>query len=261
MLILVWPASAAGEGRPIRFDRISTREGLSQATVTCLLQDQVGFIWMCTQDGLNRFDGYDFTVYRNDPTDPESLANNWIMALVEDASGDLWIGTRGGGLSRWRRQLDTFHSYAHDPEDPESLSGDQVRALVPARGGGLWVGTDQSGLDFFAPQTETFRRYRHQPEDPASLPGDKIRALLEDRSGRLWVGTAESGLARLDGIDGGAAGEAAGDGADPAEGRPAGTVHPLSPRPKGARQPVRRRSALRLRGPRRGNMDRHRRRP
>lgn len=211
-LILAWPAAVAGEGRPIRFDRISTREGLSQATVTCLLQDRIGFIWMCTQDGLNRFDGYDFTVYRNDPSDPESLANNWIMALVEDPSGDLWIGTRGGGLSRWRRQLDTFRSYSHDPEDPGSLSGDQVRALVPARDGGLWVGTDQSGLDFFDPQTESFRHYRHQPADPVSLPDDKIRALLEDRRGRLWVGTAEDGLARLDSV--------AGDGTSSAEGDP-----------------------------------------
>ncbi len=197
LLALAVPGILAAEGRNIRFDRISIEEGLAQATVACMLQDQIGFVWVGTQNGLDRFDGYDFALYSHDPADPTSLGNNWILALTEDPSGDLWIGTRGGGLSRWRRRSDDFVNYPHEPENPASLSGDEVWALHLDPGGSLWVGTGQSGVNRFDPQTETAIHYRHDPQDPASLPSDEVRSLLKDRRGRLWVGTF-GGLARLD---------------------------------------------------------------
>ncbi len=197
LLLSLAAAANAGQGRNIRFERISIREGLSQATVNCLLQDQVGFIWLGTQDGLNRYDGYDFVVYNNDPGNAESLADNWIQALLEDPSGDIWVGTRGGGLSRWRRATGTFITLAHDPDDPASLASNQVRALLLDRDGRLWVGTELDGLDLLEPETGTVIHHRHDPDDPTSLPGDQVRALYEDRRGRLWVGTVAGGLARI----------------------------------------------------------------
>ena len=100
-VLLCLPA-AVGAQPSIRFERITTEHGLSQGTALSILQDSVGFMWLGTQDGLNRYDGYEFRVYKHDPTDPSSLPSNWIEALAEDAAGDLWIGTQGG-LARWRR--------------------------------------------------------------------------------------------------------------------------------------------------------------
>ncbi len=197
LLTLVIPPALEARSRDLRFRHISIEQGLSQATVSCFLQDRVGFLWIGTQDGLNRFDGYSFVVYNNDPADSSTLSNNWIQALLEDASGDIWVGTRGGGLSRWLRSSGRFVSYRHDPADPESLADDQVRALYQDTDGILWVGTEQSGLDRFDPQRGTFEHYRHHPRNPASLPDDQVRALYQDRDGRLWIGTF-GGLACLE---------------------------------------------------------------
>lgn len=84
------------QNRSIRFSRYSLEEGLSQSVVNCISQDSKGFIWIGTQDGLNRFDGYKFTHYKHDPKDPQSISHNNILAILEDSQGMLWIGTYGG---------------------------------------------------------------------------------------------------------------------------------------------------------------------
>ena len=85
----------------VRFNHLSLEEGLSQSTVTAILQDSQGFIWLGTLDGLNRYNGYDFTIFQHEPADPTSLSANHISALYEDAFGTLWVATEGGGLSRF----------------------------------------------------------------------------------------------------------------------------------------------------------------
>ena len=86
------PTTQLSAGQHLRFDRIPTEQGLSQATVISMLQDNQGFMWFGTEDGLNRFDGYNFTVYKHDPEDPNSLSNSWILSMIKDRSGVLWIG-------------------------------------------------------------------------------------------------------------------------------------------------------------------------
>ncbi len=189
IVILATASALEAQTRGIRFNRISREQGLAQSTVTCILQDRAGFMWLGTRDGLNRFDGYDFVVYKHDTKDPSSLPASSILTLLEDPSGDLWIGTEGGGLARWHHSSDTFSRYQHDLEDPESLSGNRVRTLLRDRSGVLWVGTFDSGLNRFDPETGVFERFRHDPDDPMSLAGDSIRALAQDRLGNLWVGT------------------------------------------------------------------------
>ncbi len=188
-VFLAGAGSAAAQSRSIRFDRLSIEEGLSQSTVVCMLQDRVGFIWLGTRDGLNRYDGYEFVTYKHDPKNPASLPASSILTLLEDESGDLWIGTEGGGLARWHRASDSFTRYRHDPEDPATLSGDHVRSIVRDQAGDLWLGTVDSGLDRFDPATGTFERFRHDDADPGSLGDDRIRALTRDRLGNLWIGT------------------------------------------------------------------------
>jgi hypothetical protein len=84
-----------------RFERLSTEDGLSHSSVTCILQDHRGFMWFGTGDGLNKYDGYTFTVYRRDPEDPGSLRDDAIASIYEDRTGVLWVGTQGGWLERY----------------------------------------------------------------------------------------------------------------------------------------------------------------
>ena len=196
LISLLAEKSLEAQSPRLPFKRLSIEDGLSQGTVNCILQDSTGFLWLGTQDGLNRYDGYGFEVYKKDPTDPASLPASWIEALVESDSGDLWIGTQGG-LARWRRAIGAFERFRHDSEDPASLPADSVRALHVDRDGSLWIGTFQSGLARLDPVTGSVERFRHDPEDPASLSDDRVRALYQDRAGHLWVGTL-GGLDRLD---------------------------------------------------------------
>ncbi len=190
----------------MRFERLTTESGLSQGTVNYTLQDASGLLWIGTQGGLNRYDGYRFEVYRHDPSDPASVPHDWVTALAEDPSGDLWVGTEGGGLSRWRRATDSFQHYRHDPNDPSSLSGHRVIDLAwdvapLARGRkaarALWIATLDAGLNRLEPDSGSIERFRHDPSDPASLPHDQLGAVHVDRDGTLWVGTW-GGLARFE---------------------------------------------------------------
>ncbi len=188
-----------GMAQPLRFEQLSTEQGLSQSVVNCIFQDSRGFLWLGTQGGLNRYDGYGFKVYEHDAGDPASLSHDWVLTLVEGPSGDLWIATEGGGVSRWRQTTDSFTSYRNDPNDPQSLSGDFIVALAWDPDGSLWIGARDSGLNRFEPsdpqaQAGVFQRFRHRPDDPASLADDRIRAVYVDRSQRLWVGTWGGGL-------------------------------------------------------------------
>jgi signal transduction histidine kinase/ligand-binding sensor domain-containing protein len=176
-------------GRVTRFERLSIEQGLSENTVIAILQDHQGWMWFATREGLNRYDGYEFTVYEPDPQDPASLSNGFITALYEDRSGVLWVGTLHGGLNRFDRATETFTRYLHDPEDPTSLSHNRVRAIYQDRDGTLWIGTHGGGLSRFAPETGAFTHYQHDPGEPASLSNNVVRAIYQDRSGTLWIGT------------------------------------------------------------------------
>src|SRR5262245_26225073 len=187
------PGPSAADTRPIRFQRLSLDEGLSQTTVLSILQDRQGFMWFATEDGLNRYDGAQVTVYAHDASNPDSLPNNVVWALVEDAAGDVWVATEGGGIARWERRRDRFVRYG----TRQGLASDNVRALLVDRRGLVWIGTRDAGLDQLDPRSGAVRHYRHQADRLASLSDDNVYALAEDRSGAIWVGT-NGGLDRLD---------------------------------------------------------------
>jgi ligand-binding sensor domain-containing protein/signal transduction histidine kinase len=188
------PTPQLSAGQHLRFDRIPAEQGLSQATVICILQDDQGFMWFGTEDGLNRYDGYNFTVYKHDPEDPNSLSNSWILSMIRDRSGVLWIGTANGGLNRFDLAANRITRYQHDPDDIHSLSNDRVLSVYEDRVGDLWVGTE-FGLNRFEGETGTFVHYRHDPDDPGSLSGHSVRAIHQDQDGDLWIGT-DAGLDR-----------------------------------------------------------------
>ena len=130
------------DARPpsIRFEPLSLKDGLSQNTITAIVQDQTGFMWFGTQDGLNRYDGYQFIQLKHDPRDPTTLANDSILALHLDPNGDLWVGTEGGGLSRWDINAEEFVHYNQEMGAPEGFGRERVRVITRDKNGTLWIG-------------------------------------------------------------------------------------------------------------------------
>ncbi len=180
----------------LKFEHLSVAEGLSQSAVLCILQDSHGFMWFGTEDGLNKYDGYQFTVYKHDPGNPNSLSNNYIWAIHEDDTGILWVAT-GNGLNKFDLAHDTFVHYRHDENDPKSLSHNDVRAVYEDHTGTLWIGTMGGGINKFDRQTETFVRYQHDDNNPQSLSHNDIywnNSIYEDSTGTLWIGTYGGGL-------------------------------------------------------------------
>ena len=194
--LVATPRVVRAQSTSIRFRHLSAEDGLSQVVVQSILQDRRGFMWFGTEDGLNRYDGYTFTVFRHDDLDPFSLAHNYVESLVEDANGFIWVGTTNG-LDRWDPRTDRFEHFKHDAANPGSLSQDRVTAILLDRGT-LWVGTDDAGLNRFEGAEAAFTRFHHDPGDSGSLSSDKVSALCAGRDGSLWVGTRDAGLNRFD---------------------------------------------------------------
>ena len=115
LLLALLPLAAEAQQPAVLFDRLTVEDGLSHSWVWSVYQDSLGFLWFGTPDGLNRYDGYSFRVYENDPADPDSLSHNVIMTIFEGPEGYLWIGTRGGGLDRFDRAEARFDHFRHDP--------------------------------------------------------------------------------------------------------------------------------------------------
>lgn len=192
------PAKRSFDMRNLSFMRISLEQGLSQAGVNAIAQDQQGFIWFGTQEGLNQYDGHKMQVYEYNHKDPNSLSSDWIWSLLVDQQGVLWAGTDTGGLNRFNPEQHTFTRFQNNPQDPHSLSHDRVRVVYQDWEGTHWIGTDGGGLNRFDPKTGQFVRYQHDSKDPHSIPSDSVLSILEDRSGNLWVGTKGGGLAKMD---------------------------------------------------------------
>jgi two-component system sensor histidine kinase ChiS len=181
--------------RDVKFEHISLDEGLSQNTPKCILRDSKGFLWFGTRDGLNRYDGYKFEIFRHDPENDNSLSNNNIWHLCEDSRGFLWIGT-DGGLNRFDPHTGTFEYIRHEPANKNSLSNNIVFYIYEDSSKNLWVGTEK-GLNRFDSQRATFERYFHDSHEPGSISNDVINFIHEDTSGSLWIGTGD-GLNRFD---------------------------------------------------------------
>jgi len=179
---------SAGTRRNITFNRFSIENGLSHNTVTSIIQDRTGFLWIGTQDGLNVYDGYGFKVFRHDPDDPSSLAGNFILSLHEDREGRIWIGTYKSGLNMFDPATGRFTRYIHDPEDTTSIAVNDVGPIYEDEDGHLWIAL-REGLDLFDPETGRFSHYSHDPDNDASLGNNTVYCTYRDSFGLFWVGT------------------------------------------------------------------------
>ncbi len=172
-----------------RFTHLTTEDGLSHDIVYSILQDSYGYLWFGTQDGLNRYDGYNFTVFRHHRSDPNSLVNNTINVLFEDHAGTLWVGTIGGLDSYGGNGKRFIHHTAIPPES--------IGALFEDTNGILWVGTIGSGLFRYDPVSGEVVHYQHEPANSCSLSENDVQSLYVDHNGTLWVGTSHGGLNAL----------------------------------------------------------------
>jgi diguanylate cyclase (GGDEF)-like protein/PAS domain S-box-containing protein len=234
--LAAWPVKLSA-GQPVRFTRLSVEQGLSQSTVQALVQDHVGFLWLGTEEGLNRYDGYAFVVFRHDPHDPRSLPDDVVSALHEDSqrrlwvgtehglslfdrrseafapvpsvrervtgivegsNGTLWVGTEGEGLFERNPVSGAFVLHPADPENPSSLVSVAVSALLKDHSGRIWIGTRDRGVDLLDAGGKRFVHHRHDPSDPRSLAHDEVWGLAEDAAGNLWVATYGGGLSVRD---------------------------------------------------------------
>jgi ligand-binding sensor domain-containing protein len=127
-------------GPSVQFERLTTKDGLSQNSIYAMVQDKEGFLWIGTLEGLNRYDGYELKVYRKDALDDSTLGDNSITALFEDSKGTLWVGTTNG-LSKYDRKHDRFVRYLDNDGDVGSQAHNNIRAIDEDSRGILWIAT------------------------------------------------------------------------------------------------------------------------
>jgi ligand-binding sensor domain-containing protein/signal transduction histidine kinase len=183
--------------KTIRFQHFTIDEGLSQNSVTCILQDQKGFLWIGAQNGLNRYDGYEFTIYNWDQKDSTSISSNYISALHEDVDGFLWIGTGGGGLNRFDPKKGVVTRYKLDQNEEPSINENFITVLFEDIDGKLWVGT-RGGLKRFDKQTGNFHSFKDERWKNTDLDNTYILSMAQDEDQTIWVGTLGSGLFKLE---------------------------------------------------------------
>ena len=135
---------------------------LSQSNVICILQDSKGFMWFGTRDGLNKYDGYNFTVYKHDRNNNNSISGNFISAIIESHNGDLWIATGGGGLCKYNTEKNIFTSYKHDQHNVASIAADYINTVTEDADGNIWAGTEDAGLDMLDIKTNSFYTLQEQ---------------------------------------------------------------------------------------------------
>lgn len=177
-------AAAAQPGEGLRFHHYTQEDGLAQNTVQAIVQDRHGFIWLGTDDGLHRFDGYEMVVYQARPGELDGLQSDSVLALQVDGSGNLWIGTYGGGVSRLDISAGTFTHFRHADGNPQSLRSDFVYRLAINPDGTLWVLTDK-GLDLLDPGTGNVTRFPYG--EATGLVTEEVWSFLVDSQGTTWI--------------------------------------------------------------------------
>lgn len=177
------------------FNNVNAEDGLSNDHVNAIAEDDHGFIWFGTNDGLCRYDAHDkMRVFKyGDESILGGLRSSHIMSLHVDSENILYIGTRQGGMTIYDIENDTWETFMHDENDSTSISNDEVIAIHRDSKGRVWVGTED-GLNLYNRETKTFKRYMVDRDVPGKLSARAILSITEDNNGWIWVGTWDGGF-------------------------------------------------------------------
>lgn len=203
LLLLVVHAQGGVRQAPDYFiDRLTIEQGLPNNRINIMLQDSKGYIWIGTNDGLCRYDGYHFSHYRSNPFDSTTLSGNYISSLVEDFAGNIWIGTFDGGLNRYNPQTAKFRRFPFSTDysfsyTSKTYSANYIQRLFMSSDGLLWLGSGGGGLVLFNPKTEKFvEHYHYEAQGNNKISSNTIRAITEPRPGHIWIAT-RNGLTHI----------------------------------------------------------------
>jgi len=170
----------------IKFKNLASTQGLLQNTINCVLQDKQGILWFGTSDGLNRYDGYNFKVYKNELGNKNSLSNNYVLSLLQDHKGYIWVGTYEGGLNRFDPNTEEFVRFEHDKNNPASLAHNDVRGLHEDKEGIIWICTYGGYLNSYDTQTNSFTKYTNFDDIKPSSPHQLFSATPDADKG-FWL--------------------------------------------------------------------------
>lgn len=196
ILLLLAVTTAPTRSQDLVFEHYRVQEGLPNNSVSAIVQDQVGFLWFGTFQGLVRYDGYDFTLFQSNSADSTTLSDDRIFSLLADRQGAVWIGTEKGAVNRFDPATQQFTRYLPDSSQATAMQGMEVFALYEDQASQIWAGSS-AGLFQFQPATDDFRHYRLDPNVVSDSVAHNVYAITEDHAGVLWVGTAH-GLMQVD---------------------------------------------------------------
>jgi len=196
LFLSLWISPRVLPQENIRFQNISSEQGLSQSAVFGITQDSQGFMWFGTEEGANRYNGYEMRIFRPERGNPTTISNNWINCIIEDRQGKIWFGT-DNGLNCFDRETERFRHFMAQPDNPEALLADRIYALMEDKDGILWIGTD-SGLHTLSQDRARMTRIPFPGTNRKTTAENDIRAVIQDQEGSIWVGTFGGGIRRRD---------------------------------------------------------------
>ena len=175
------------QGNEYQFTHLTAEDGLSLSSVTKIVQDDKGFLWFGTYNGLNRYDGYKFKIFLPDHSDPHSISNHSIWALFKDSKGFIWVGTFDG-LNRFDSKTEQFYKYKNNPNDFNSISNNSITSIFEDKSGTLWIGT-RDGLNKYNRDNDNFTVIKKVCDRLNRNSNNTVSSIAEDSKGNLWLGT------------------------------------------------------------------------
>jgi ligand-binding sensor domain-containing protein/serine phosphatase RsbU (regulator of sigma subunit) len=192
-LLLFFSNHVFSQESDLKFEHTDIHQGLSNNQVKCILQDSYGFLWVGTRDGLNKYDGHNFTIYRPRPDRNDAISANEILCISEDKKKNLWVGTLTGGLSLYDRKNDNFTNFLPDKNNKNTILSQNVYAILEDSFGFLWVGTDK-GLSRLSPDRKAFKHFLPDSTQKQAISDKFVTAIFEDSNRNLWIGTKHGGI-------------------------------------------------------------------
>ncbi len=200
VVLFLGASNVTAQSYDYRFHNLSIDDGLSNSGISNIIQDSLGYIWVATSEGLNRYDGYTFKVYKNDPLNPTSIPDDNIADLAQDSNGIIWLGSSTRGLIRFDPKRESFEHIRLGGEGQSLflLNGKSITCLFIDEQDVIWIGTREIGLVKYDPSTNTFKSYSHNPEITNSISSNRIFKIIEEDEDHLWISTTRTGLNRFD---------------------------------------------------------------